>query len=251
MLVTCNTLGAPAWGPPVSFRLGQELALFRVQVSAHAHLLPVLRPLLTAEEALRADRYHRPADRTRFALARAVLRVMLSKYSGMPPAAIRLGSGPNKKPWLLGASHVQFNLSHAQDWLLLAVAGFAVGVDVEEINPQFDFQAVLAYSFSPAEQAFIEAGTASRALFFQSWTRKEALAKATGQGIDADFQQLPALDGRHYLAGPGLGASQPGAWVVSSFALAPGYAAAVAYAAPAAAPALGFYTVGSELLTNW
>lgn len=212
-------------------------------VSGSRSFAPQATALLQAEELRRAERYHRAEDYYRFLLGRAALRLVLGAYIGLPPARLHFEPGANKKPLLREAPEVHYNVSHAGDWVLLAVAAAEVGIDVERLDPQFAFQDVLDHSFSPAEKTFIECSPVPHHAFYQLWTRKEAFVKATGRGIDAEFNQMPALDGEHHLADP----SRVPKWVISSFEVAAGYAAAVAY--PAALPSsLQFYDLGSGVL---
>ena len=244
-MVLCDTLPLIEWksGPP-DYRAAGAVAVFRVPIAESSRYLPQVQAVLHPAELLRASRYHQPADRTRFLVARAALRQLLGRYAQRPPASLVFEAGTNKKPVLQGAPGLHYNVSHAGNWVLIAIAGTEVGVDVEKVDAQFAFQDILATSFSPAERAFIGQGTTSARAFYQLWTRKEALVKATARGITEDFWQVPALDGRHELADPG-GAAGSG-WAVSSFAVAAGYAAAVAY--PAAwRDKLVFYDVGASL----
>jgi len=69
-----------------------------------------------------------------------------------------------------------------------------------------------------------EAESAER--FFRIWTRKEALTKATAQGLDCDLRLLPGLDGVH-IVDDGIIASNDD-WVISSFNLNDSYTASIA-----------------------
>lgn len=238
-MLVCDTFPPVTWQREPDF--GSALAVFRVPIGASSRHLPQVQAVLHPAELLRASRYHQPADRTRFLVARSALRLLLGAYARRPPASLVLEAGANKKPRLRDAPGLHYNISHAGDWVLIAIAHAEVGVDVEKVNAQFAFQELLAHSFSPAERAFIERGPASAHLFYQLWTRKEALVKATAQGIDEAFWQVPSLDGRHETAHPG-GAAQAG-WLVSSFGVAADYAAAVAYPA-ALRERLSFYDIG-------
>jgi 4'-phosphopantetheinyl transferase len=127
------------------------------------------------------------------------------------------------------------------------VAATEIGVDVEKVDAHLPLADIRQHSFSGPEQDFIGCDAASRPLFYQSWTRKEALAKATAQGIDADFPRLPALDGTHYLAQPEGMASPVAEWLVRSFQVAPEYPAAVAYPASWPPAPLSFHDVDARL----
>ncbi|MVM36999.1 4'-phosphopantetheinyl transferase superfamily protein [Spirosoma sp. HMF3257] len=124
-------------------------------------------------------------------------------------------------------------------WITVAIGKSSIGVDIERINPDFPFQDVLAQSFSQEEQAYVAASADSRFAFYDVWTRKEALVKATAKGLDDDFQQVPALDGIHQISSDLIGAV--GDWTVLSFPVSDAYPAAVAYRPMADMPK--FYTL--------
>jgi 4'-phosphopantetheinyl transferase len=244
MLLTCSTrLGGERWAPPAFAPQPAGVAIFRLMVERSRLFAPRAAAVLLADEQRRATRYHRAEDYYRFVLGRAALRLVLGAYTGLPPAGLHFDLGATKKPYLREAPALHYNVSHAGDCVLLAVASAAVGIDVERLAPDFAYQEVLDYSFSLAEKTFIERSPVPYQAFYQLWTRKEALVKATGQGIDAEFSQLPALDGQHYLAGPGPVPE----WAVSSFEAAAGYVAAVACPVPLAG-LLQFYDLGNDVL---
>jgi 4'-phosphopantetheinyl transferase len=246
MLLCCDSLPPVEWKSRPDYRAAGTVAVFRVPIAESSRYLPLAQAVLHPAELLRAARYHQPADRTRFLVARAALRMLLGAYAQRPPASLVFEAGANKKPILRAAPGLHYNVSHAGNWVLIAIAGTEVGVDVEKVDAQFAFQDILGTSFGPAERAFIEKGPASERLFYQLWTRKEAFVKATGQGIGEGFWQVPSLDGQHELAGPG-GAAGPG-WAVSSFGAAAGYAAAVAYPV-ALRQQVVFYDVAASLFS--
>lgn len=221
------------------------MAVFRLPVAESQPFGPRAAALLTAAERLRAQRYHRAQDHDRFVLGRAAQRLVLGAYLGRPPAGLHFEAGVHKKPRLREAPGLHYNISHAGNWVLLAVADAEIGIDIERLDPHFAFQDVLDYSCSPAEKVFIARSPVPHEAFYQLWTRKEAFVKATGWGIDADFSQMPGLDGEHRVASP----DQVPGWIISSFEAAPGYAAAAAYPA-ALAGSLRFYDLGRDVLSD-
>ena len=64
-----------------------------------------------------------------------------------------------------------------------------LGVDVEFEKPLTDWRAVAARFFSPAERAQLAAlAEADREHgFYRCWTSKEAVIKATGEGLSAEL----------------------------------------------------------------
>lgn len=144
-----------------------------------------LRLLLTVEEQKRADRFVSPLDRHRFAVVRGRLRTILGRYLDRDPATLRFGSNPHGKPELAGQP-LRFNLSHSGDAMLVAITrGRDLGVDVEEIRPDFGGEAIARRFFAPAEvESLLGLPPDARTrAFFQGWTRKESYIKAHGRGL--------------------------------------------------------------------
>ena len=145
---------------------------------------PSLVALLDPHERERLARFRRPADRARYLAAHALARLVLGG-SGRGAAALafdrtcRCGAA-HGKPVLPGGPG--FSLSHAGDLVGVAVHPTgAVGLDVEQVRDLADLAAMAAHVASPAERA----GDAplDGAAFFRTWTRKEALLKAAGEGL--------------------------------------------------------------------
>lgn len=242
--VFCAELQAVSWHPwPGYPNADDAVAVFRFQLPEQT-ILPLA--LLQPDEISRAERYHRMEDRQRFVYARGLLRILTGRYTGQSPEQVRFTKDANGKPVLANGAGWHINVSHSGRWILLAIGKSNLGVDVEQIQLQFTFDDILATSFSLSEQAYIGAGTDSRRRFYQLWTRKEALIKATGKGMDDDFSRIPSLDGPHRTESQIMGGT--GDWQVMSFAISAHYSGAVAY--PTAIEIPKFYTLESGLLVD-
>jgi len=229
--ITNKYLIAPEWlnQDRCNFSFYEGTHIWHISVSENLPGLPYYLTLLKPEEIERANRFHRQKDHDRFVISRAVMKQLLGRYLILPAEAIEFVSGENKKPYIknytLGQG-LHYNMSHSNDAIVLAVeGGYPIGVDVEFINADFPYAEVLADNFSPAEVAFInDAEHIDR--FFKLWTRKEAITKATAQGLDCDLRLLPAMDGT-FAVQPGIIASDED-WQISSFTIAGNYAVSVA-----------------------
>jgi 4'-phosphopantetheinyl transferase len=206
--------------------------------------------LLPPDERARHSRLRVEDDRREFAAAHALLRTTLSEFADVAPIDWRFDTGPHGKPALaagLSVLPLSFNLSHARGLVACAVAlamthvsaparshgsnstrshgsapagdGSAVtsvdvGLDVENITQTRNWRGIASRYFAAAELAWIDrasdAGRAAR--FFESWTLKEAFAKALGVGLSQ------ALDATLFEVTDG---------VVTSCTLPPGVDAAV------------------------
>lgn len=233
------------WLPLEACLFVDEVAVFRYYVPSNSVLVPQVYDLLQPDEQNRARRFRREDDRLRFCYGRIMLKVLVAKYANQNPADIQLIAGMNNKPELKGISDLHVNIAHAGEWVLLAIGKKSVGVDVEKINPAFPFEEILSQSFSETEQQNIRVNTHPERRFYQLWTRKESLVKATAKGMDDDFSLVPSLEGKHYIDPVTIGSSTD--WYVRSFSVSGDHVAAVAYQQIADTPK--FYTLENGFFT--
>lgn len=239
-LVFCNSLEEISWSP---YSTHSDLSVFRFRISEFDVSIDYLNSLLSPDEKLRKNRYFFASDRNRFVVTRGILKVLISRYVNQRPFDVKFTMGLNKKPQLSDHADLHFNVSHSGDWALIGIANRIIGIDVEKIEPDFFFQDIVTHSFSPLERVYLESDPHTPRLFYRLWTRKEALVKATGTGIDGSFDQIPSLDGEHRLSQKHPDES----WIVSSFNVTENYLAAVAYRAEPSGTKVNFYNVDSSL----
>jgi 4'-phosphopantetheinyl transferase len=166
-----------------------EVHLWRIDLERLAAEEARWQRILSEDELARAKRFHFSRDRQKFSATRALLRTILGKYVGCRPETIVFRYSQKDKPLLQsspGASPVEFNVSHSGSRALLAFArGREVGVDIELVRSNLDYESLARRYFSLAEQkqlAAIEAPEKCKG-FFRCWTRKEAYIKANGAGL--------------------------------------------------------------------
>lgn len=149
------------------------------------------RAMLSEDETKRASRFVFPRVANRWIIARARLRETLSYYCGTPPRKILIAEEERGKPVLARWSSdpgIHFNLSHSSDAAVIAISRLApIGVDIELVRPIGDWKAVARRTFSPRENAdlFGLPEALRMQAFYRCWTRKEAIIKATGEGMSA------------------------------------------------------------------
>ncbi|WP_170227807.1 4'-phosphopantetheinyl transferase family protein [Mucilaginibacter frigoritolerans] len=176
----------------------QSIDAWRINISKNLSKLDYFAPLLNTAEIARGNKYYQTKDKNRFTISRGALRHILGLYLHLPPASIIFSTGINKKPFVENQSGIQFNISHSGDWILIAIAKSAIGVDVEFINPSFHFTDVLEDNFSIDEIKQIKDKSPIET-FFKFWTRKESITKTTGKGLDENLKLIPATDGTHFV----------------------------------------------------
>jgi 4'-phosphopantetheinyl transferase len=191
---------------------------------------------LSPEEIDRAGRYRFEHDRRRFIAARATLRLLLAGYLGTRPASLRIVSGSRGKPELAAgaSSWLKFNISHSEDLAVFAIGcGRELGVDVERVRTDMDFEPLVDRVLSEAERGALDqlAPEARRRAFYRYWTRKEAYLKALGVGLAVAPRELD-VTGDHVKAlirGQLRGLLESDStWLLHDADLSPGYVAALA-----------------------
>jgi 4'-phosphopantetheinyl transferase len=143
--------------------------------------------ILSKKELAKSLRYIRKADRERYIAGKYFLRSLLSEIMSISAGEIEFNYTADKKPFIIG---VEFNVSHSGNYVVTAIGKERVGIDIELVNLDFDFEPLLPNNFSNDEAAFIKDKAAN---FYQLWTRKEALLKATGEGITNNLDKVPCL----------------------------------------------------------
>lgn len=144
--------------------------------------------LLDTGELGRFHRFHFELDRIRFATAHANKRRILGAYLERDPRSLLFKSGFFGKPELLTGSDertLYFNLSHSRSIALLALSiNIEVGVDIEDIR--LIEPSIAECHFSPLELSGLSLLDGQQWLcgFFRCWTRKEAILKAEGIGLN-------------------------------------------------------------------
>ncbi len=174
----------------------KEIHTWRLSLSSLASFEDSSSQILSEDEKVRAAKYRFAKDRSRFLLGRTTLRIMLGNYLGQSPEQIRFAVSRFGKLSLQiprDEFDLRFNVSHSGDVILLAFALRAeLGIDVEEIRPMSDRDAVAKRCLSPQQfQEFRQGVFGDKQLaFFRFWTRKEALIKALGTGLSQPLTEF-------------------------------------------------------------
>jgi len=175
--------------PPATLALGEgDVHVWRVRLDAIGWPLEQLTGSLSPDELQRASTFAFATDRRRFIARRGVLRLLLAGYVDLAPGALEFFYAPAGKPELAipGGTGVGFNCSHSQGLALYAFArGRRVGIDVEAIRHLSEAEEIARQCFSTRERsalALLPPGCLEEAVI-RAWTRKEAYAKAVGDGL--------------------------------------------------------------------
>lgn len=206
--------------------LEHTICVWQIKIIHEATQIEDLSALLNYDELARANRYHHDRDRSRFITSRGALRLLLSKYLKKEPGDIEFAVSPDKKPFLkYPFNSLYYNTSHSESYALIAIAHSEVGIDVEKIDTSFGWEEILHSNFGKDEISWVEKSETPKDSFYLLWTRKEALAKATGKGLQDDLAIFPSLEGVHNLYSNEFFCS----WKVNSFKIDHSSIGSVAY----------------------
>ena len=223
---------------------GDFYDVWTVDLGQAAAVSQCLRPLLDADELRRATRFLRPELGDRFCAARGLLRLLLARYLNEDPRRLRFRAGQFGKPELIGDDReppLAFNVSHSGDVAAYCVSRCGpVGVDVEWMRTVGSMERLLTRVGTAAEQRRFRSmsPTDRQAWFFRLWTRKEAVAKAIGEGMRLPFDRLhvmnqpvgfdPALPTAVRLLVPGREGESSTEWTIRDLPSGNAYCGAVA-----------------------
>ena len=159
--------------------------------------------LLSPREASRAQRFRFVRDRNRYVVRHGVLRTLLARYMDIGPRQVDILCDANGKPYLAGRQNegcLQFSDSHSDTYAAFAFCRYGrIGVDIEKIRELPEMLEIVARHFTRRENAeLLSCAEAGRLmLFYQFWTRKEALLKAQGEGLLRHLDSVDVVtDGR-------------------------------------------------------
>jgi 4'-phosphopantetheinyl transferase len=154
------------------------------------------RLLLTDEERAKEARFYFARDRRRYLVTRALIRTVLSGYSGVEPRAWRFATNDYGRPHVAspeGLGTLSFNLAHTAGLIACACAGSgAVGVDTEHIQRDTAPLDIADRYFSAAEVSELQASPPEQRAerFFHYWTLKESYIKAIGTGLSTPLDRF-------------------------------------------------------------
>jgi len=185
------------------------LHIWRIEFSDFSDEVSSLRSILSTEELARADRFRFVIHRERFIIAHGFLRKTLGLYLGLEPQNITFFYGEHGKPSLTSTSlpfpshpqrrgddkgkddndkgilNLHFNISHSEELALFAcMLHQEIGIDIEKITTDFKEEIAKRFFSNEEYKNLMQLPEKKRAaMFYEYWSRKEAILKAVGTGL--------------------------------------------------------------------
>lgn len=189
---------------------------------------------LTPEESARAATMQARRRRAQFASGRWLLRHAAGRVFGEGNWLLRPSE---ERPLVVAADGLaaSASLSHSADLVLCAVGRVeTVGVDVEQIRPRADWEGLARFALHPNEHHRLKGLSETRRWqgLYQTWTFKEALAKALGLGLfTLPFDRIAISREGLIEEAPEDERLRAPQWQLRPLSLGEGFAAAIAWRA--------------------
>lgn len=152
---------------------------------------------LSEDEKQKASEYYRTKLTKKYIISRGILRCLLSCYTQKHPAELKFVYNKFGKP-SLKRHELHFNLSHSELLTCYAISlDHRVGIDLESHDRNLDTRELASIVFTTSEQeAFnkIHDVKARTRLFYDLWTKKEAIIKAEGQGLSLPINTIEVIN---------------------------------------------------------
>jgi 4'-phosphopantetheinyl transferase len=142
----------------------------------------------------RVKKFFRREDACRSLVGEVLAKYSVGKTAGVPPSTISFRVDSFGKPHAnLREKEIQFSISHSGSWVVCAVDGSPVGIDVERVR-QYDPDIAKRF-YHPNEYAALIALPEHERTgrFFDLWTIKESYIKALGKGLSQSLDGFEIL----------------------------------------------------------
>jgi 4'-phosphopantetheinyl transferase len=174
-----------------------ELHIWRINLDNVNYQPKHLISLLSSKEIERSKRFIFERDSYRYQVTHSMKRLIVANYLDCNPQCLCFESGSHGKPALTKLQNplkIQFNISHSQDLILIAITiEDSVGIDIEYNDKKLLIENLSEAIFSPFEKKFfatLNSQQEKKEAFLRCWTRKEAYLKAIGIGLTDDLTSI-------------------------------------------------------------
>lgn len=200
----------PNWKNYLGEPLSEEIHVVRINIPKNIPYISDQKKLLKELDLQRLSRIVRQEDKNIFLSSQVMKKIICGQYLNCPPEEVFFAYTENKKPFISDKSDFHFNVSHSGNWLVMVFSRNPCGIDVEKIQPDFDFEGVIRITFHPEEIGYILQNPDHSNAFFRIWSIKESFLKATGVGLIDNLNELNMMQNSKALA-------RLNAWQIQSF----------------------------------
>ncbi|MNB86897.1 4'-phosphopantetheinyl transferase sfp [compost metagenome] len=204
------------------------LKVFAVQITQFPYeYLNSILSYLPSERRQKHLKFRFLQDKLRGVTGDMLMRKVLSSMMDKPIDDIKIAVNCFGKPILLGHKQgIGFNISHSEDWVVLAIGpSTRIGVDVERIN-EVSLDLALRFFMDDEYQSIMKVTMAEHRLlqFFRIWTAKESYIKAIGKGLSIPLESFSTVNADEIASEKWIKGEK---WYFCSYPLEDGYSLTV------------------------
>lgn len=157
----------------------------------------------------------------------------LSHFSQTDKDLIKIKKGRDGRPFWENNYGLDFNYSHSHDlWMIGFTNKGRIGVDIESMNQERDFQSLADRFFSKRESQVlkeIDNMRLKREIFLKMWTAKESLVKALGVGLKNQINVIEVDPGSGEIISLPEAFGDSSLWTVKYFSVDPDWVLTAAH----------------------
>ena len=209
-----------------------------IDLAAAADAVALASTWLSAAERARAARFGPDALRRRWIAGRLALRHLLGALLAIAPGDVDIRRGARGRPFVDGAD-LDFNVTNTGQAALVAACvtprrSERIGVDIERRDRPVDANRLGRRVLTAGErQRHLDLEPEARRLaFLRTWTCKEAMSKATGDGLSAPFRAIDVVVGESLALVAGPPPYAPPGWSLTAVEVPADYIASLARRIP-------------------
>jgi 4'-phosphopantetheinyl transferase len=156
-----------------------------------------------------------------YLITHVAMRELISRYTGIKANKIEYGYGEKGKPKI--KEDIYFNLSHTDNKGIIGFYKEDIGVDIEYKKEIEDYDGVGELVFTKEEIKYINNNYYNRKeRFYEIWTKKEAVIKSTGEGLNEEVKNLSVGTRNNFYCGRYI-------WQIKKIKIDEPYIAHIAY----------------------
>ncbi len=146
---------------------------------------------LLENEIVLAKKYYHAKDQYSYSLRHHLLNTWISQFTNVPIDQLSFNRNNSGKKYLEGFP-IHFNISKSNEYLAFAFGPIELGIDIESKKDITSYMPIVNQHFHQQEKELLKEDSSIKN-FFTIWTRKEALIKASGKGINDDLKLIDTL----------------------------------------------------------
>ena len=161
-----------------------------VIANTSAFMIKDLENFLKYEEIEKLDEYKSEVSKMNFAVSRSILNKSFETILDIPFADVIVLRDKYHKPYIKNQNGIKFNISHTDGYVVIGFSKRELGIDIEKVNYDFEFEDILENCFTFRE---INNIGFDASMFYKYWTAKEAYLKYEGCGLIRSPKEIEVI----------------------------------------------------------